>query len=203
MNISLNIQGWVKITDVNTGTVLVDKPNAIHYENFSEALARSISAGPLNANDVESASGFIQSMAFGNGGTDVSATGVITYKTPNYTGASATLYAQTYAKVVNQNFSNNIDIINNKLVVSHLVGKAYTDILVNCQLNYAEPTDQYAFDNTTDYNSTYVFDELGLKSTGGKLLTHVIFHPVQKSLNRLIQIDYTIRVQTLSNLTTS
>jgi hypothetical protein len=29
-------------------------------------------------------------------------------------------------------------------------------------------------------------------------MTHVIFHPVQKSLNRLLQIDYTIRVQSLT-----
>jgi hypothetical protein len=28
----------------------------------------------------------------------------------------------------------------------------------------------------------------------------VIFHPVQKSLNRLIQVDYTVRIQTLTNL---
>ena len=48
----------------------------------------------------------------------------------------------------------------------------------------------------------FVFDELGLKSYDpngtGKLLTHVVFHPVQKSLNRLLQIDYTVRVQSLT-----
>lgn len=200
MNIALDIKGWVSISDVQTGEILVDRKNAIHYENFSEALAKSITAGPLNANDSESASGFIKTMAFGNGGTDVSPTGVITYKTPNYTGVNAILYNQTYSKVISQQFSVNSDPVNNRMTVSHLVGKAYTDILVSCRLEYNEPNDQLAFDTTTDANSTYVFDELGLKSAGGKLLTHVIFHPVQKSQNRLIQIDYTIRVQTLTNL---
>ena len=200
MNIALDIKGWVSISDVQTGEILVDRKNAIHYENFSEALAKSITAGPLNANDSESASGFIKTMAFGNGGTDVSPTGVITYKTPNYTGVNAILYNQTYSKVISQQFSVNADPVNNRMTVTHLVGKAYTDILVSCRLEYNEPNDQLAFDTTTDANSTYVFDELGLKSAGGKLLTHVIFHPVQKSQNRLIQIDYTIRVQTLTNL---
>ena len=70
MNIPLDIKGWIKITDAESRQILVEKSNAIHYENFSEALARSISSGPLNANDVESANGFIKTMVFGNGGTD-------------------------------------------------------------------------------------------------------------------------------------
>jgi len=69
-------------------------------------------------------------------------------------------------------------------------------------LDYGEPNGQEANDTATDTESAFVFDELGLLSyspTGqGRLLTHVIFHPVQKSLNRLIQIDYTVRVQSLT-----
>ena len=59
-----------------------------------------------------------------------------------------------------------------------------------------------------DYSRDKLFDELGLKSWEGtengatnKLITHVIFHPVQKSLNRLIQIDYTLRIQSLTTFT--
>lgn len=203
MKLPIDISGWVKISDPNTQEILVDKSNSIHYENFSEALARSICSGPLNANDVNTATGFIRTMAFGNGGTNVSSTGVILYKTPNYVGSNAGLYNQTYSKTVNQNFSNNTNPVKNKLTVTHLTGKAYTDILISCLLDYGEPTDQQPFDNANDINGDYVFDELGLRSVGGKLLTHVIFHPVQKSLNRLIQIDYTVRIQTLSNLTTT
>jgi len=69
-------------------------------------------------------------------------------------------------------------------------------------LDYGEPNGQEANDTATDTENQYVFDELGLVSyspTGtGRLLTHVVFHPVQKSLNRLIQIDYTVRVQSLT-----
>ena len=81
----------------------------------------------------------------------------------------------------------------------------YTDVLVTCLLDYGEPDGQDAFDNASNTDSPFVFDELGLKSYNpngdGKLLTHVIFHPVQKSLNRLLQIDYTIRIQSLTGFT--
>jgi hypothetical protein len=86
--------------------------------------------------------------------------------------------------------------------VRHISGATYSDILVSCLLDYGEPSGQDAFDNSTDLSGDFVFDELGLKAAGsGRLLTHVIFHPVQKSLNRLIQIDYTVRVQSLTGFT--
>jgi len=191
------MQGHIKIWDPETGEVMVDKRNAIHYENMSTALANSLA---------NKTTGFVHEMAFGNGGTTVDTTGVITYLTPNSTGTNATLYNQTYYKVVDDNSSTNKDTTRNKMEVRHTAGNKYTDIVVTCTLDYGEPTGQSAFDNTTNFNGDYVFDELGLKSWEGtengatnKLLTHVIFHPVQKSLNRLIQIDYTLRIQSLTS----
>jgi hypothetical protein len=194
------IEGFVKITDPTTGEVLVDKKNAIHYENISIAMAETLS----NRTSAQGG-GWIYEMAFGNGGSAVDPTGVITYLPPNVTGQNADLYNETYYKVVDDNSAANSDPANNKMEVLHTTGKVYTDILVTCLLDYGEPAGQQAFDNSTNFNGEYVFDELGLKSWNGsatdlRLITHVIFHPVQKSLNRQIQIDYTLRIQTLTNL---
>jgi hypothetical protein len=190
------IEGFVKIFNPKTGEVFVDKKNAIHYENISIAMAQT-----LSDRDV----GYIYLMAFGNGGSSVDPTGVITYLPPNTTGQNADLYNETYTKVVDDNSAANTDPANNKMTVLHTTGKAYTDILVQCLLDYGEPPGQQAFDNSTNFNGEFVFDELGLKTWNGsatdlRLITHVIFHPVQKSLNRQIQIDYTLRIQTLTNL---
>jgi hypothetical protein len=192
----LKIDGFLKIYDPNNGETFVDKHNAIHYENMSISLAETLADRPR---------GWIQTMAFGNGGSSVDPTGVITYLPPNVTGQNANLYNETYVKVVNDNFAGpDVDRINNKLTVLHTSGKLFTDVLVSCLLDYGEPPGQQAFDNSTNFSGEFVFDELGLKAWTGsqadRLLTHVIFHPVQKSLNRQIQIDYTVRIQTLTNL---
>ena len=194
------IEGFVKITDPNSGEILVDKKNAIHYENISIAMAQTLS----NRTAAQGGGG-IYEMAFGNGGSSVDPTGVITYLPPNITGQNADLYNETYFKIVDDNSADNTDPSNNKMTVLHTAGTYYTDILVTCLLDYGEPPGQQAFDNSTNFNGEFVFDELGLKSWQGSstnliLLTHVIFHPVQKSLNRQIQIDYTVRIQTLTNL---
>lgn len=188
------VQGHIKIIDPYTKEILVDKSNAIHYENMSEALAQSIG---------NKGSGVITYMAFGNGATAVDSTGVITYLPPNTFGQSAELYNQTYQKIVDNTSALNLDPARNFIEIRHTPGVIYTDVFVSCLLDYAEPTGQEAFDNSTTLSGTYVFDEIGLISESGKLLTHVIFHPVQKSLNRLIQVDYTIRIQTLTNLSSN
>jgi hypothetical protein len=202
INMSYKVEGFLKIYDPNDGEVFVDKKNAINYENMSEAIADTLSSRGY---------GEIYQMAFGNGGASVDQTGVITYLPPNVTGQNAALYNQTYAKIVDDTSVFNLDPTRNKMTVSHTVGNLYSDIVVQCLLDYGEPAGQAAFDNSTQTDSAYVFDEIGLLANYGtnnagtvitRLLTHVIFHPVQKSLNRQIQIDYTIRIQSLTNLVT-
>lgn len=193
--INLKIEGHVKIFNPESGEVFVDKSNAIHYENFSQALAYGVSNKGQN---------YIYEMHFGNGGTSIDPTGVISYLPPNTIQQNAALYNDTYFKIINDTSLLNTDPLRNKITVLHTPGTTYTDILVSCLLDYGEPTNQAAFDNSQNLSGTYVFDELGLYSYlanqpgKGSLLTHVIFHPVQKSLNRLIQIDYTVRVSSLS-----
>jgi len=199
---TIGVEGFLKIHDPVTGEVFVDKHNAINYETISEAMALTLANKGI---------GSIYQMAFGNGGASIDSTGLITYLPPNTTGQNAALYNQTYAKIVDDTLVANPDPTRNKLTVNHVSGKLYTDILVTCLLDYGEPSGQAAFDNSTQTDSDYIFDELGLLANWGtdtngdvqtRLLTHVIFHPVQKSLNRQIQIDYTVRIQTLTNLIT-
>ena len=195
-NGGFHFEGHIKIFDPTTGEVLIDKRNAIHYENMSVAMVKSLS---------NQGEGTIYEMVFGTGGTSVDPTGLITYLTPNTVGINSSLYNQTFVKVVDQNSADNADPVRNKMEIRHVTGATYSDIVVSCILDYGEPDKQQAFDNSVDMDGDFVFDELGLKSFDpagdGKLLTHVVFHPVQKSLNRLLQIDYTIRVQSLTGFT--
>lgn len=195
------VQGHIKIFDPETNEIFIDKRNAIHYENMSEAIAYSLANKGQN---------YIYEINFGNGGTSVDPTGVITYLPPNTSTQNANLYNPTYSKIVDDTAIDNLDPTRNKIEVRHVPGQVYTDILVSCLLDYGEPADQSVFDNSQNLNDVYTFDELGLRgrstdgsdglTSAGPLLTHVVFHPVQKSLNRLIQVDYTVRIQTLTNL---
>ena len=189
-----HVTGHVMIRDYQTGEILVDKMNAINYENFSISLARTIANRPDS---------WIQEMCFGNGGATVSEIGTITYLPPNVTGQTAQLYNQTYYQVVDDQSPLDLDPTQNYISTSHVDGMTYTDVIVTCLLDLGQPSGQDAFDTATNITGRYVINELGLKAYSpngpntGRLLTHVIFSPVQKSLNRQIQIVYTIRIQTV------
>jgi hypothetical protein len=103
------IEGFIKIHDPVSGEVIVDKKNAINYENMSEAIADTLSSRGY---------GEIYQMAFGNGGASVDQTGVITYLPPNVTGQNAALYNQTYAKIVDDTSVFNLDPTRNKMTVT-------------------------------------------------------------------------------------
>lgn len=182
-------EGFLVIRDRDTNEILIEKKNAINFENMSIAIANSL------ANRDE---GTIFDMAFGNGSATVSGNGTVTYLPPNVTGQNATLYGETFAKVINDQSPLNIDPESNFIVINHTANTLFTDIVITCTLDFGEPSSQAAFDDTTDNNGNFVFDELGVRAFNptvtGLLLTHVIFHPVQKSLNRAIVIEYTIRI---------
>jgi hypothetical protein len=201
---NITIEGHLKIWDdalgEDNGTV-VDKRNAVNPENLSVALAKSLANGGATVYEIH----------FGNGGTVINDLGVITYNAPRVTSEAADLYSPTYYKVVDANDTvNNTDPTKNYIASQHLTGLNYTDIVVNAVLDYTEPdisspfnlanASQDALDNAADFNGAFVFDEIGLKSKGedvntGLLLTHITFHPVQKSANRLFRVRYTLRIR--------
>lgn len=182
-----NIYGHVLIRDIDTGEVLVDQHNDIHLKNFCDSMAESLA---------NFSSGFIEEMHFGNGGSVVNSTGSVVYSATNTQTPDASLCNPTYKKVVNDRSANFFDDQEkNNIKVSSVFTNAYTDIIVTCTLGFGEPGGQLAFDNATTTDGDYTFDELGLMTEGGKrLLTHVVFHPVQKSINRSIEIIYTVRI---------
>jgi hypothetical protein len=187
-NAASKITGHILIRDAETKNVLADKTNAIHSENMSIALASSLANRSI---------GPIYSMAFGNGGSTVNGLGIITYLPPNITGSATNLYNPTYHVVVDDNRSAPTG---NTLAVRHTQNAFFSDVIVTATLGFGEPAGQSSFDDATDMEQEFVFDEIGLKSFNldaniGSLLSHVIFHPIQKSLNRSIEIIYTIRIQ--------
>ena len=183
----IKMSGHILIRDKETGEELVNKRNAIHYGNMANFIARAL-------ND-KLGDYYIHFMAFGNGATSVDSAGKVIYKSPRVSESyesSGSLYSRTYQKVIsNSTETDKIEVI---------PGASYTDLKITCTLGYNEPSDADAFDTSTTNDGLYVFDELGLLSFANDIndsimLTHVVFHPVQKSKNREIEIVYTVRIQ--------
>ena len=189
---SMNVEGHVLIKDKNTGEVLRDVYNAVHFGNLASVIAQALAGNDFS---------HIKFMAFGSGGTSIDPSGQVLYKSPN-TGLiqdpTANLYSRTFSKDVSVSTTEN-----QVIAVPGTVN--FADIVVTATLDFGEPAGQLPVDNSTNtegVDDTYVFDEIGLFSSGGaitdseaRMLTHVVFHPVQKALNRVIEVVYTLRIQ--------
>lgn len=206
MNITslpVKITTHIVITDADTGEILREGQNAIHQENMSQVFATALARG---------SNSFISEMHFGKGASVTAIDGSVSYRTPNVFGSNSDLYNPTYFTVVDAQDLNNPDSDNNNLTVTHTTGTTYSNTVVTATLDYDDPvaTDSVfnivnstedSLNATTSVDGEMVFDEIALKTKGtaglnsGNLLTHFIFHPVEKARNQRIQIVYTLKVQ--------
>lgn len=191
-NESLRMRGILEVYD-NTDPddeKLVFKKNAIHQGNMVYHIAKSM-VGQDSTNS--SAIGWF---AFGDGGSEIANTGRVTYRPTNTTKMRNEL-----AELYNRVYQKKIDDGGFKMVVSPVVHPtAVADIKIDLILGKGEPFGQMPMDNANQFSDRFVFDEIALYSNmpdidDAYLLTHVIFHPVQKSLNRSFHIKYTIRFE--------
>lgn len=185
MNFKTKIKGRVLVKDKNTNEVLLDKFNAVHPQNMAKVIAR----GLANESNQQ-----IFQIALGNGGTYIDSTQSIVYNSPNIIGQSADLYNVTYTEVVDDGNSN-VGIGNS--VISQAAPSPDISSLVICtiQLSANEPAGQASTDGvTTNPNSAFTFDELGLKTVDGLLLSHIVFNPIEKNAQRELIISYTLTV---------
>ena len=185
--VNIKTNGWLRISEKETGKVLLDRHNDIHYENMSLAIAQALGRRAKHG---------IKELCFGNGGVKVNAANEYIYTAPQTIGSSASLHNQTYSKVVDDlNTDENDDPTTNYMEVQHITGNYYTDLLIHCTLEKNEPQDQNTSYANTEIVSDYTFSEVGLKTYAGDLITHLVFSPVYKQASITLVFDYLLRFQ--------
>jgi hypothetical protein len=187
-SLQVNIKGRMVIRDVETNEVCLDQCNAIHPQNMASVIARALSRDP---------NGYIYFLSFGNGGTFLNTNNQLVFRPPNTIGA-ANLYNPTYTIQVDEQSSGTP--ATNSTISAQSTPPAITSVItITAQLNANEPSGQAVADNiTTNVNGAtkapFIFDEVGLKSSDGLLLSHLVFTPFEKTANRAFLIIYTLTV---------
>jgi hypothetical protein len=179
----ITLSSRVKIFDLKTNEVLVDKSNAIHPQNMSRVIARALANEPNS---------LIHRIAFGNGGTYTDAAGNVVFNPPNdgnSGGWEARIYNETYSEIVDEDHPgfksdpgsadvNNVRMAGGAVpsddpegggVVSVEVGRK-SNIIISMVINENEPTGQLQDSNlaplTEEDERYFLFDELGFYSPG-------------------------------------
>jgi len=189
-NSKVSVEGHVLIKDFDSGEILLDKYNAINFQNFALAVAKTM------ANQLADGKGYcISKLAFGYGGTTVDASGNITYNEPKVSGeTNKGLYTASKDNSVTP--AVDLQVAVNTFTVNDADNQPYSDLECKVMLDYNFPSDAATVDDYADADSEeFVFDEIGLITEAGTYLTHLIFHPIQKSKNRKLEIIYTLRIR--------
>jgi hypothetical protein len=181
--VAFEFNSSISISDTKTGEVIRETKNAVHPQNMARVIARAL------ANEDNH---HIYRMAFGNGGTRVDASELITYYPPHDGQApdpntyNSTMYNQTYYEVIDDqsplistgpgavpaNDPPSVPYISGpgcRSIESGLISK----VVCECVLNSSEPTSEYLTDvlGTPGYpESSFTFDEISLYSTGAPQL---------------------------------
>ena len=189
-NSNVKVEGHVLIKDFDSGEILLDKYNAINFQNFALAAANAM------ANYTDSnGSYFIDKLAFGYGGTAIEANGNITYNDPKVSGeTNKGLYLASQDNSVSPAVDLQVATVN---TVTDADDQPYSDLECKVILGYDFPADAQTTDNADNFDTAgnFVFDEIGLMTNAGTYLTHLVFHPIQKSKNRKLEILYTLRIR--------
>lgn len=187
--IQTKISGHVKIVDKATNEIQLDKNNAIHTRNLAIALARGLS------NELPDSSNRgkyqIFKLKLGNGGTYINSSDEITYLTPNVVDPNSDLWSPTYeeqvdARDVSTPSENSVTYQENPTPGNSVI------IIVTATIGATEPSGQLSTDTPGQLNSQFAFDELGLFTSDGLLLSHLIFAPILKTATRELVITYTL-----------
>ena len=199
------VSGHVLIKD-DTGTVLVDKHNAIHPKNMATAIARGLS----NTVNYQ-----IYKLKLGNQGTYIDSSQQIVFRPPNVQGDTADLYNPTYAEVVDEaeqsvgsgnsvTFTSIPASTNTRVIITAVISANEAINRPTDEADSATPTTDPDTDATLDPNGMFFFDELGLftKETSGNMvdgvgelmLSHLVFSPIEHTGSRELTIVYTLTI---------
>jgi len=188
-NSNVKVEGHVVITDADSGEVLLDKYNAINFQNFAFAVAQAMSGDTTYA---------VNKLEFGYGGTTIDVNGNMTYKDARVSGQSVDgLYSTSPATIGADPTVSPLQKAAT-FIVNNAANQPYSDLECKVILDYNEPdATGPVTDNASDFDDpdSFVFDEIALMSSAGTYLTHLIFHPIQKSNNRKLYILYTLRIR--------
>lgn len=195
LNLPVNIKGHLKIEELETRKVLVNRENAVHPQNMARIIARAFA----NENNY-----FIHRIAFGNGGTIIDAGFQISYMTvndgqpPDPNTWQSRLYRETYSEIIDEGNPTLNPLLgtdpgsfdssglrpgggavpaNDPLSIPHVSGPGVrsnelgltSEVVISVVLNPSEPTGQFDTDNqgpSEDPEGSFTFDEIALYTSG-------------------------------------